>query len=103
MASYPEYRADIEEIHHTQIGCPDGTAITLSKKLPKHTAATRPRPTAGEASRTQIPIKAVRQDSVPVHTLTWQSDVDKLVFTHEAFNQQRLCPWRRKSGRVAHR
>lgn len=89
MARYPEYRADIEEIHHTQkLDAPSGTAITLAEKTAEVHGSYSGWAHAGEASQTQIPIKAVRQDSVPgTHTLTWQSDVDKLVFTHEAFNR----------------
>lgn len=89
MARYPEYRADIEEIHHTQkLDAPSGTAITLAEKTAEAHGSYSGWAHAGEATAIQIPIKAVRTDSVPgTHTLTWQSAVDKLVFTHEAFNR----------------
>lgn len=89
MARYPEYRAGIEEIHHTQkLDAPSGTAITLAEKTAAAHGTYSGWAHAGEASETQIPVRALRQDSVPgTHTLTWQSSVDKLVFTHEAFNR----------------
>lgn len=89
MARYPEYRADIEEIHHTQkLDAPSGTAITLAEKTAAAHGTYSGWAHAGEASETQIPVRAIRQDAVPgTHTLTWQSPVDKLVFTHEAFNR----------------
>lgn len=89
MGRYPEYRAAIEEIHHTQkLDAPSGTAITLAEKTAQAHPVYGGWANAGEASETQIPVKAIRQDAVPgTHTLTWKSEADKLVFTHEAFNR----------------
>lgn len=89
MAKYPEYRAHIEEIHHTQkLDAPSGTAITLAEKTAGAHGMYTGWANAHEATETQIPVTAVREENVPgTHTLTWQSGVDKLVFTHEAFNR----------------
>lgn len=89
MARYPEYRADIEEIHHTRkLDAPSGTAITLAEKTAAAHGGYKGWAHAGEADTTQIPVRAVRTDDVPgTHTLTWTSEVDKLVFTHEAFHR----------------
>lgn len=89
MDKYPEYKADIEEIHHTQkLDAPSGTAITLAEKTADAHSIYGGWANAGEASNAQIPITAIRKDNVPgTHTITWKSEVDKLEFTHEAFNR----------------
>lgn len=89
MDNYPEYRVEIEEIHHTQkLDAPSGTAITLAEKTADAHNTYTGWANEGEETDIQIPIRAIRKDNVPgTHTLTWKSDVDKLEFTHEAFNR----------------
>lgn len=89
MDRYPEYKASIEEIHHTQkLDAPSGTAITLAEKTFEAHTTYSGWANTGEESQVQIPITAIRKDNVPgTHTLTWKSEVDKLEFTHEAFNR----------------
>ena len=89
MDRYPEYKAEIEEIHHTQkLDAPSGTAITLAEKTAGAHGTYTGWANTGEESDIQIPITAIRKDHVPgTHTLTWKSPADKLEFTHEAFNR----------------
>lgn len=90
MNKYPEYKAGIKEIHHTQkLDAPSGTAITLAEKTADAHSFYNGWANENEAFDNQIPITAIRKDNVPgTHTLTWKSEVDKLEFTHEAFSRK---------------
>lgn len=71
------YTPSIEEIHHIhKLDAPSGTAKSLSALV--------------EAGLGQKPeITSVREGDVPgIHTLTLQSDCDRLVFRHEAFSRE---------------
>lgn len=89
LNDYPEYRAHIEEIHHTQkLDAPSGTAITLAEKTYSARQDYTGWKLEGTENANEIPIRAIRTENVPgTHTLTWSGPADKLVFTHEAFNR----------------
>ena len=86
MNQFTDYDVEIEEIHHIQkLDAPSGTAIVIAndiisnmdrkirwkKELKKHEG--------------DIPIRSIRKDMVPgIHTLTYNSPVDKLKIIHEA-------------------
>ena len=71
------YTPEIEEIHHIhKLDAPSGTAKTLAQKV--------------EENFGQTPhITSIREGEVAgIHTLTLESDCDKLTFTHEAFSRE---------------
>jgi 4-hydroxy-tetrahydrodipicolinate reductase len=99
MNQYPDYSADIEEIHHTQkLDAPSGTAITLAEGV------------IGEISRLNnwelqqpvgakhvlplpvLPIRAIRKDNIPgTHSVKYSSDIDDIEIIHTAHNRKGMA------------
>ena len=74
------YTPSIEEVHHIhKLDAPSGTAITLGKII-ENTLVEKPE------------ITSVRQGEVPgIHTVTFDSSVDKLTLRHEAYSREGLA------------
>ena len=74
------YTPSIEEVHHIhKLDAPSGTAITLGKLVEE---------TLGEKPE----ITSVREGEVPgIHTVTFDSSVDKLTLRHEAYSREGLA------------
>ena len=91
MEGHEDYKASLEEIHHTQkLDAPSGTAIHLAADLVKHHAGYEAYKLVEQenSSNVTLPIKALRIDDVPgTHTVTYESNVDKLSIRHEAFSR----------------
>ena len=93
MKRHPEYAAGITEIHHTQkLDAPSGTAITLAEGIIQEHLSFKNWELSNEEKQAfggTIPIQALRIDSVPgTHTVTWNSAIDGLSFTHIAHNRE---------------
>lgn len=88
MTQHKEYSASIEEIHHTEkLDAPSGTAITLAEGILAHTNHNTWKLEAN-ANDNDLPIKALREPHVPgTHTVTYQSDIDKIEIEHIAHNR----------------
>lgn len=93
MSSHPEYKAQIEEIHHIQkLDAPSGTAVSLAQGLIennqnytswKSETGSWPAVTAKE-----LPIQALREPDVPgTHTISYISKIDTLTLSHEAHSR----------------
>ncbi len=81
------YQARIKEIHHVhKLDAPSGTALTLAEALLNekhynHWELNSKNPNA-------LTIEALREGEVPgTHTITYQSEVDTITLTHEAFSR----------------
>ena len=74
------YTASIEEIHHIhKLDAPSGTAITLGALVE-------------EALGVKPEISSIREGEVPgIHTLTLESNCDKLTLRHEAYSREGLA------------
>ena len=74
------YTPSIEEIHHIhKLDAPSGTAITLGA-LVEEELGVKPE------------IGSIREGEVPgIHTLTLESECDKLTLRHEAYSRQGLA------------
>ena len=88
MADFPEYSAEIEEIHHTQkLDAPSGTAITLAEHIIENTnykTWTLEQPKSNE-----IHIEAKRIEGVPgTHEITYNSEIDSISIKHTAHSRQ---------------
>jgi len=85
LKNYPAYRPSINEIHHSQkLDAPSGTAISMANDViaanNRFCAWTK-----GKASESEIPLQSIREGTVPgTHTITWDSEIDKITLTHEA-------------------
>jgi len=93
MNRYPGYAAEITEIHHTQkLDAPSGTAITLAEGIiDNHLSFEKWELSNDEkqAFRGNLPVRALRIDAVPgTHTVTWNSTIDSISFTHTAHNRE---------------
>ena len=88
MAKFPEYKVNIEEIHHTQkLDAPSGTAITLAKSIIENSNYTGW--TLGEAHSDQIPVVAQRTENVPgTHNVAYDSAVDCIEIKHTAHSRE---------------
>jgi len=89
MSQFPEYRASINEWHHTEKkDSPSGTAITLGKDLiaaNKNYNALAPDRDAGQG---ELPVTGHREKDVTgKHIVEYKSDIDQITIEHEAFNR----------------
>jgi 4-hydroxy-tetrahydrodipicolinate reductase len=103
MSKFPEYRASIEEIHHTaKLDKPSGTAITLAEgilenapnlsswKLDEENAEEKGREgKRGEDILSELSISALRFPDVPgTHTVRYTSEIDTIELKHEAHSRK---------------
>jgi 4-hydroxy-tetrahydrodipicolinate reductase len=88
MASHKQYRAAIEEVHHTEkLDAPSGTAITLAEGILPHCEQSIWK-LAEEATTEDLPIKAIRAPHVPgTHTVSYSSQTDNISIEHIAHNR----------------
>lgn len=89
MANYPEYKVELEEIHHTQkLDAPSGTAISLAKGIIENSTKTDWNLNESDSEEI-IPIKALRIDKVPgTHTVSYHSEVDSIEIKHTAHSRK---------------
>lgn len=89
MARYPEYKIELEEIHHTQkLDAPSGTAISLANGIIENSNKTDWKLDESNSDEI-IPIKALRIDNVPgTHTVAYNSEVDSIEIKHTAHTRK---------------
>lgn len=93
MQSYPEYACGIEEIHHTRkLDAPSGTAISLAEGIIESNSHFSKWSLSDDfklANAAELPVHAKRIDDVPgTHTISWNSDIDRIDITHTAHNRK---------------
>ncbi|MFY7990456.1 MAG: 4-hydroxy-tetrahydrodipicolinate reductase [Fluviicola sp.] len=93
MSKQPDYKASIEEIHHTQkLDAPSGTAVTIAEGILANHSGYRSWVSALNESPAvndgQLPIKALREPDVPgTHTIEYHSAIDTISLTHIAHSR----------------
>ena len=93
MSSHPEYKAQIEEIHHIQkLDAPSGTAVSLAQGLiennQNYTSWKSETGSWPEVTAEELPIQALREPDVPgTHTISYISKIDTLTLSHEAHSR----------------
>lgn len=93
MSHHPEYKAQIEEIHHIQkLDAPSGTAVSLAQGLiannHQYTSWKSETGSWPETEASELPIQAVREPDVPgTHTISYISKIDTLTLSHEAHSR----------------
>lgn len=89
MCNYPEYKVEIEEIHHTQkLDKPSGTAISLAQQIIENSKFTNWE-LDQQSTQENLPIYSKRIDSVPgTHTICYKSEVDDIEITHTAHSRK---------------
>jgi 4-hydroxy-tetrahydrodipicolinate reductase len=90
---FRNYTVSIEEIHHTRkLDAPSGTAITLAEGIEKSHGEYISWCFDGDMMDKCVPITSVREGDVPgTHTVTWDSEIDKISLCHEAKNRKGLA------------
>ncbi len=90
MDGHPEYRVEIEEIHHTQKkDAPSGTAITLANGIMGQIARFKKWTQQPDPSPEELHISSVRTGTVPgTHTVTYHSALDTITIRHEAHSRE---------------
>lgn len=88
MKELPQYKVNLEEIHHTQkLDAPSGTAISLANDIisnSEYKTWTLENPKSHE-----IGITAKRIENVPgTHEITYESNVDSLQIKHTAHSRE---------------
>lgn len=88
MQGFPEYKVNIEEIHHTQkLDAPSGTAISLANDIIKNSKYDSW--TLDEPKSNQIGIIAERIDNVPgTHEISYNSIIDSIQIKHTAHSRE---------------
>jgi len=88
-AKFPEYKAQIHEIHHTQkLDAPSGTAISIANGILEKNESFKSWElfeNLETRSSNILPITYSREGQVPgTHIVTYQSEIDAITIKHEA-------------------
>lgn len=90
MAARPEYRPEMEEIHHTQkLDAPSGTAIVLARDMIDRLPGISGWVNRASDQPSSLPVLSRREGQVPgTHTIKYASAVDTLTIQHEAHSRE---------------
>ncbi|MFI5220156.1 MAG: 4-hydroxy-tetrahydrodipicolinate reductase [Bacteroidia bacterium] len=92
MKQHTDYKISIEEIHHTQkLDKPSGTAITLANEIisQSHEKKSWSIEEGDKEKKGKLFIHSIRKENVVgIHTVNYESDIDKIEISHEAFNRK---------------
>jgi 4-hydroxy-tetrahydrodipicolinate reductase len=93
MKDHPQYSASMSETHHTRkLDKPSGTAVTLAMGiLQANNSYQKWELSEGNQKHEKnvLPVHSIRENEVVgMHEVTWESDIDKITLSHEAFNRE---------------
>ena len=90
MASHPEYKLRIEEIHHLQKkDAPSGTALSMVKGIEEENPAYSGWLGDLVVTGPAVPVTSIREGSVPgTHEVRYTSPDDLISLKHEAFSRR---------------
>ena len=88
MQNFPQYKAEIKEVHHTQkLDAPSGTAITLAKAIIENSDYSSW--ALDKKEENELLIQAERTDNVPgTHTVYYSNPIDTIEITHTAHSRE---------------
>ncbi len=86
MSNHTDYTVHTEEIHHTQkLDAPSGTSITVAEGIINEITRFERWKNDACVATNELPIISKREGSTPgTHTVTYDSEIDKIEITHEA-------------------
>jgi 4-hydroxy-tetrahydrodipicolinate reductase len=89
MATHPEYRVEMKEIHHTQKkDAPSGTAITLAEQIQEQIGSLKSWVNRPGQNASELPILSERMDPAPgTHFVKYHSTVDDIEIIHTAHSR----------------
>jgi 4-hydroxy-tetrahydrodipicolinate reductase len=94
MSPYEEYRANVNEIHHTEkLDAPSGTAVTIANDImlenDRLTSWVHSENTSPKTSNSQIGVTSHREENVPgTHIVEYNSEIDQIAIKHTAYNRK---------------
>lgn len=90
MATHPEYKVEVEEIHHTQKkDAPSGTAITLAEGILQSYPEKKNWVNESTDAKEALGIVSKRIDPAPgTHVITYSSSIDDIEIRHTAHNRR---------------
>lgn len=90
MASHPEYKVGIKEIHHTQKkDAPSGTAISLANQVIANNNSKKEWINEPADDQEKLVIISERKDPTPgTHEVIYQSPIDTIEIKHTAHNRE---------------
>ena len=90
MNRFPDYKVNIEEIHHTQkLDAPSGTAITLAEGVLSEMPHLEKWELDPEKQDHILPVHAIRKDDVPgTHSVKYTSEIDDIELIHTAHTRK---------------
>jgi 4-hydroxy-tetrahydrodipicolinate reductase len=95
MKRFPEYKASILEVHHTQkLDSPSGTAISLAQGIIRNIGRLTSWIKLKKGSKPpeesdKLPVYYLREEGVAgYHEVKFTSAIDQITLSHEAFNRR---------------
>jgi 4-hydroxy-tetrahydrodipicolinate reductase len=91
MNAQTDYQVKIQEIHHTEKkDAPSGTAISTAEVILREIdRLERWDMASNEVKPDSLQIESLRLSDVPgTHTVTYNSNIDSIIFTHQAHNRK---------------
>ena len=92
MNGFDSYRPSLTEVHHVhKLDHPSGTAVTLANQLTALSTKFKKwieKEMGEKPEEGFLPVYHRREGEVPgIHTITWESDCDSIILTHDAKNR----------------
>ena len=92
MNGFDSYDPSLMEIHHVhKLDHPSGTAVTLANQLTSVSSRIKQwieKELGEKPEKGFLPVYHRREGEVPgIHTITWESDCDSIIMTHDAKNR----------------
>lgn len=90
MNPYPDYKIEMEEIHHTQkLDAPSGTAITLAEGVIEGIDDVSGWTNEATETKSNVGIISKRIEKVPgTHVVTYENEIDEIYIRHTAHNRK---------------
>ena len=92
MNGFDSYEPSLTEVHHIhKLDHPSGTAVTLANQLTAISTRFKKwieKELGQKPEKGFLPVYHRREGEVPgIHTITWESEVDSIIMTHDAKNR----------------
>ncbi len=93
MNKFENFDVSVDETHHIhKLDAPSGTAITIAEGIINEMDRKNAWVKEKAESPEQIAVKSFREGEIPgIHTVTYSSDVENIVITHESKNREGLA------------
>ena len=89
MNNYPDYKVEVEEIHHTQkLDAPSGTGISIAEQIIENNKLKESWVNQKSSKENELEIISKREDKVPgTHSVYYKSGIDEIEIKHTAHSR----------------